>query len=250
MTDIRIIVPFYNAAAFLPDCLESIAGQSLRCRAYLVDDSSTDGWRESVGALVNEFAPGAVGFRAMTTHERRGELASIMSGTAMADRDEPLTDETVIVHVCGDDALAGPDAIAKVAGIYQDPNVWMTYGSYEDFATGRRGHCRPLPVAARIHGDYRARPWVTSHLRAYRYGLWRRIPAEQLIDPETGQPWYFATDLACVFPMLEMARERAVYVDDILYRYRRHDSNVPPSDYGPFCDRVRTLPRLARLDAL
>lgn len=250
MTDIRIIVPFRNAAAFLPECLESIAGQSLRCRAYLVDDVSTDGWRESLGALAREFEPGAMGFKAMTAPTQDGELVSILRGTGMANRDAPLTDETVIVHVCGDDALAGPDVLAHLADIYEDPDVWMTYGSFEDFDTGKRGLCRELPDAAHQRGDYRDRPWMTSHLRSYRYGLWRSIPPTQLVDPTTGKPWRWCTDYAFMFPMLELARERAVYVPDILYRYRTHSDNVPPSTYAEPCRRVRAMPRLARLDRL
>ena len=44
MTDISIIVPVYNAEAFLPRCIESVQSQSLaNWELLLVDDGSTDG---------------------------------------------------------------------------------------------------------------------------------------------------------------------------------------------------------------
>ena len=38
-----VVVPVYNAAAFLPACLQSIAAQSMQdFRCYLIDDGSAD----------------------------------------------------------------------------------------------------------------------------------------------------------------------------------------------------------------
>lgn len=242
MSDFRVIVPFHNAAEFLPECLDSIAMQTIRPRVYLANDASTDGWQ----GIILPWR--LLGFQGMTTPERGEELASIVAGTALADRDVPLTDETVIVHVCGDDALAGPDALAKLAGIYQDPDVWMTYGSFAYHGqSASSGFCKALPPQAHQRGDYRARPWVTSHLRSYRVGLWRRIPPEQLIDPTTGRLWQYGTDFAMMFPLLEMARERARFIPDVLYLYRRHAGCIPPSLYGDPCRRIRAMPRLERL---
>ena len=249
MIDFLVIVPFHNAAAFLPECLDSIASQrgEFHARGYLVDDASTDGWQSVVPSSVTD--PGAMGFLAVTTPERGEELASIVAGTALANRDVPLTNETVIVHVCGDDALAGPDALGVLADIYQDPDVWMTYGSFAYHGQMRSsGFCKALPPQAHQRGDYRARPWVTSHLRSYRVGLWRSIPPEQLIDPTTGRLWQYGTDFAFMLPMLELARERARFVPDVLYLYRKHENNIPPSLYGDPCRRIRAMPRLARMD--
>lgn len=249
MIDFRIIAPFHNAAEFLPECLESIAAQrgEFHARGYLVDDVSTDNWRGVVPSTWP--GPGAMGFMAVTTTARGGELASIVAGTALADSHVPLASETVIVHVCGDDALSDPEALGRLAMVYQDPDVWMTYGSYV-FDNGEPGHCRELPSEAHERGDYRARPWVTSHLRSYRVGLWRAIPPEQLIDPTTGKYWLYATDYAMMFPMLEMARERAWFIEPVNYLYRRHPGNVAPGTYSKPCRRVREMPRLARIDHL
>lgn len=243
MIDLRVIVPFHNAAAFLPECLESIAAQTLRPHVYLVNDASTDEWSS---ILPRKFPGGFVG---INRPERGEELASIVTGTQLAHDDIPLTPQTVIAHVCGDDRLSDPGALERLAQAYQDPDVWMAYGSFVH-ESGKPGLCRELPSIAHERGDYRARPWVTSHLRSYRYGLWRAIPPEQLVDPETGTYWQYGTDFAFMFPMLELARERARFIRQTNYIYRTHENNIPPSLYGDPCRRIRALPRLARLDSL
>ncbi|WP_212840539.1 glycosyltransferase [Catellatospora sp. IY07-71] len=76
--DVAVVVPIYNVAAYLGECLDSIAGQTVfaRCQVLLVDDGSTDlspeiaqrfaGSHENVVYLRQENAgPGAARNRAL-----------------------------------------------------------------------------------------------------------------------------------------------------------------------------------------
>ena len=48
MPKVSVIVPFYNCAPYLRDCVDSILAQSFRdIEVILVDDGSTDGSAES-----------------------------------------------------------------------------------------------------------------------------------------------------------------------------------------------------------
>lgn len=253
MIDIRVIVPAYNAAPFIGQCLDSLAAQVYDgyWSALVVNDASTDGTERALAewAALHPGHPMEWGY--MTTERRAGELASIEVGTEDQIDETFGTDETVIAHVCADDYLPHPGVLAQLAAVYVPsecrPRTLMTYGSYA-FEDGKRGHVQPYPDHVHRDGDYRDLPWLASHLRSYRYGLWRRIPAEQLIDPATGKPWFYATDRAMMYPMLEMARERAVYVDDVLYTYRRHEGNVPGWQDAEHCRRVAQMPRLERVE--
>lgn len=121
-----------------------------------------------------------------------------------------LRPSEIVVSLDLDDWLARPDALAIVQK-HHDDGAWVTYGSYKH-ADGRPGHCEQLK------GDPRKVPWVTSHLKTFRAGLFQRIKPEHLkLDGE----WLpHARDLALMFPMLEMAgRERSHFVPEVLVTY-------------------------------
>ena len=65
---------------------------------------------------------------------------------------------------------------------------------------------------------YRDSEWCSSHLRTFKHHLWSRIKKEDLLD-NNGDFYRMAWDLAFMFPMLEMAGDRAKYINDILYIY-------------------------------
>ena len=69
--------------------------------------------------------------------------------------------------------------------------------------------------------SYRKNEWMSSHLRTFRYKLWKKINKEDFINKDTDKFIKAAWDLAFVFPMLEMCGHRARYIDDILYMYNR-----------------------------
>lgn len=262
MTPVFVIVPFYSGgdrtrAAYLNQCLTSIGAQDYpELYLVVVDDASPDSPHISLSSQ----AIGDLSRRAGVDvrDQRGGELASIITGTQalqvwrVLGSPLPLSPYAVIAHVCGDDYLPDdPTVITRLAAAYTDPDVWMTYGGYV-YDNGQPGHPYEIPAEWHTARDYRARPWVASHLRSYRLGLWQAIPTEQLLDPLTGRPWFYATDRAMMLPMLELAGTHARYLppDPPLYVYRRHAANVHPSLDQGHVARVASLPRLDPLDRI
>lgn len=234
--------------------LGSLHHQGTAFTVTVVDDGSPDpaamqreverftGWKRRRGAGGRQAAT------LIVRSERGGELASVISGMtrliALGARD---TD--VVCHLCGDDWL--PDnALRFLTYLYVNPSVWLTYGQYRT-SEYRIGHCAPVNTTVAVANAWRTGPWVTSHMRAYRVGLWKQIPKEHLTDPTTGRPWFYGTDLAMMYPMLEMAGpEHAAFNEVPIYVYRVYDGNVQPSQYDDCCRRVRALPPLAPIASL
>ena len=67
---------------------------------------------------------------------------------------------------------------------------------------------------------YRSSPWMSSHLRTFKYGLWNKINKEDLLDPK-GNFFPMAWDLSFMFPMLEMAGNKSAFIEKVLYVYNR-----------------------------
>ena len=62
-------------------------------------------------------------------------------------------------------------------------------------------------------------PWVTSHLRTFKRGLWRFIKDEDMKDT-TGKYYSMAWDMAIMYPLLEMAGlQKIKFIDRIMYVY-------------------------------
>ena len=133
----------------------------------------------------------------------------------LSDAVHGLDPDTVVLQLDGDDWLAHPHVAAQIAELYEDPSVWLTYGSFA--TTDGRYHETNAPYAP--GEDVRAAPWRCSHLKTFRAGLFQRVDSVDLRLPD-GTWTNRAVDHATMFPMVEMAGwDRTRWVKDILYVY-------------------------------
>ena len=114
---IAAVIPAWNAAALLPEVIGAIRASHLPVgEIILFDDGSTDdtaGVARALGARVirndgNPLGPGEGRNRATAT-----------------------TDAALVVFV-DSDVVVHPDAIARLAGVFTNPNVVAAFGSYDD----------------------------------------------------------------------------------------------------------------------
>lgn len=124
-----------------------------------------------------------------------------------------LAPEDVVALVDGDDRLAHPKALLRIAKEHER-GAWLTYGSSVDEA-GKR-HDAPYSTIA-----YRRSAFRASHLKTFRAGLLQRIRDEDLHYP-SGRWIDLADDVVLMIPMLEIAGpSRIRYVHEVLYLYSR-----------------------------
>ncbi len=133
---------------------------------------------------------------------------------ALIEHITKLPDDAIVVSLDGDDWLL-PGALERVQQAH-DEGALVTYGSFR-YADGRPGFAAP------VQGPIRRAPWTATHLKTFRAGLFRRIKREHLQTPE-GLWLEHARDMAIMFPMVEMAGPRAVFIPDVLYVYNAANS--------------------------
>ena len=114
-----------------------------------------------------------------------------------------LPPDRIVVWLDGDDWLA-PDALWRVDEMYSALDPLLTYGQYIH-TDGRPGHCGPYDWTKPV----REQPWLASHLKTFRAGLFHHLTPEDLqIDGE----WIaLAVDMAVMLPMLELAGPSRVH---------------------------------------
>lgn len=217
-----IVSASYQCAPWVARCLQSVKAQSYpHYRLVLVDDCSTDGTLERARAAVGDDPR----FILLANTVRSYPLANIVR----ASREAGGSAEDVIVVLDGDDWLAHPQVLERLAAVYADPAVWLTYGCHTLLhVKGWRARLSRKPVRGKVYayppvvselGYYRYYDFIAAHLRSYRRFLWEALRDEDLRDDDGGY-YRAAADAATMWPMLEMATPKHWrFIDENLYVY-------------------------------
>ena len=203
-----IVVPSYNNDAYLERNLQSILSQAYtNYRVIYIDDASLDHTYERVQSMTC----GKPHVQLIHNEENRKALHNIYKAVHSCANDE------IIVLLDGDDWFAHDQVLSHLNAYYANDNVWMTYGQYQRHPDGQKGMCAPDSTAYLKKGKLRNGAWKYSHLRTFYAGLFNRIRLQDLV--EQGAFFSSAWDLALMFPMIEMAREHAYFVPEVMYVY-------------------------------
>lgn len=162
-----------------------------------------------------------------------------------------LPREAIVAEVDLDDELAHPEVLRKISKLYDDPDVWLTYGSFAFSSDPQR------LVDMGVYRDpsrCRGEDWRASHLKTYRAALFHSIPLAEL---KNGEEWADgnACDQVTMLPMLERAGAKHVrHVPEVLYLYHReasHEQNSALLHQGQAeAQRIRTRTTLTPLAEL
>lgn len=212
-----VLAASYNNDQWYEKHLDSIRNQTYdNWRMIYINDCSTDG----TGQLVEDY---------IHLHNLKDKVTLIHNEQRMGHLHNQYyaihscKPEEIILVVDGDDWLPNDDVFAYLNDVYQDPNVWLTYGQFWYVKKNRIGICKQLPQDTLDNGLIRSYPrWVTSHMRTFYAGLYQQIAFDDLQYKGTWFP--MGADVSTMFPMIEMARERVRFISDIIYHY--NDGNV------------------------
>ncbi|HXF29790.1 MAG TPA: glycosyltransferase family A protein [Chlamydiales bacterium] len=208
-----IIIPSYNNERWCIGNLESVASQTYpHFSVIYINDCSSD----KTGELVDDFVKTRNlqnKFTVIHNKERKG--APLPNIHAVIST---LAPDTIVVIVDGDDRLAHPHVLDRVAKEYRNPNVWMTYGNYTTHPIVHPSCCKKIPSKIAKKGAFRSFQWASSHLRTHYAKLFQLIKKEDLFW--NGAFYPMAGDVASMFPMLEMsAKGHFRFIEDVLYIY-------------------------------
>lgn len=179
-------------------------------RVIYIDDKSPD----NTGRLVQEYAK-LLGkedlIEVVINDQNVGALENIYTAIHSCRKYE------IVLLVDGDDTLAHCDVLKYLNTVYQDSNVWLTYGQFQWFPANIPGFAREIPPGVLENNTIREHRWLTTHLRTFYAGLFQRIKKDDLLWKERFFP--MAWDLGIMFPMIEMAAFRTKFIPDVLYLY-------------------------------
>ena len=209
-----IVSSMYNVEEWVERTIKSVTAQNYKNYKYiLVDDISTDKTVELARALTYNFEHITI----LTNTEKKYSLRNIYEGIQALNP----SPEDIIVTLDGDDWLAKPNVFNILNERYNETNCWMTYGSYLEYPSGNRGiesSAYPFEQLSDPDFDFREGKWRVSHLRSFKYELFSKIKYEDFLD-WNGEFYKTSIDKSFMYPMIEMARERCEFIEDLLYVY-------------------------------
>lgn len=207
-----VIVPYRNVQGYIAKAIESVRQQTfVDWELLLIDDASTDASFENADKALDGESPARLHSHVRNA-ERKTALPNLMDMVQRATGD-------VIVVLDGDDWLT-PNALERIAEEYTNPECGATYGSFRYYPEGRLGHTREHKPDERFYDT-----WFYGHPLTFKRSLSLASMAEepeQYLDPDTGQHYQSAYDLALFWPIAY--RVAPIHISDVLYYYRRWGS--------------------------
>jgi len=209
---IIIISPFRNCEKWIRACTRSVLVQKYdNYEAYFIDDCSSD----KTLSILKEELSGKDGVRCIANEDRKYKLASLRDTINSIT----LDDEDIITILDGDDWYYSDNVLSILNEAYNTNKCLVTYGSYVEHPSGIRGKfSKRLPSEIVKNRAYRDYVWSTSHLFSFKAKLWNGLNEQDFRDA-SGEYFKFATDVALIFPLLEMAGENIHFIEDPLYVY-------------------------------
>lgn len=210
-----LVMPSYNNAQWYQMNLDSVFNQTYKnWHIIYIDDVSTDGTSELVWQYVIE--KGMVDkVTLITNKQKKGALANHYRAVHMCD------DWDIIVQLDGDDWFAHNDVLKELNEIYEDENIWLTYGSFIDWPNDKIGYCKPVAQEVVEKKLYRETHWTPGQLRTFYAWLFKNIKLEDFLwdhsDDYYGKFYPASCDLAFAYPLMEMAGAHFKFMSDINY---------------------------------
>ena len=220
----KIITPVYNAEKYIKKCIDSLKAQLYKnYEVVIIDACSTD----KTGDIIKKEIKGEDKFHLITNKVRKHALENTIDGIHHICEN----DEDIIVIVDGDDWLRNPYVLQYLNKIYQDENVWTTYGQFISLSTKLKSACC-IEIKGKFN-RFRMRDFYFSHLRTYKYFLFKAIKEEDLRDKD-GKYYTTAGDAIIALPIIELAGEKhRKCISKILYVYndlnKLNDMKVCPT---------------------
>jgi glycosyltransferase involved in cell wall biosynthesis len=211
-----IVVDTCNQEKWIKQCLDSCVSQNYNNYEIIIVDAKSD---DSTYDICLEYKNENPKIKLYQNEVRQPQVANFIWLSKLS------RDGSIIVSIDGDDWFKHNMVLEKLNEVYNSGEVWMTYGTYEEFPyRDVSRHYHPYPQDVINQNTFREYKWLASHLRTFRKELILKINESDLLD-NTGV-WLPTTgDQAIMLPMLEMSSEKSRYVSDILYVYNAYDTS-------------------------
>lgn len=214
-----IITTCYNKGKWIEFNVNSVKQQSYEnFQAYYGYDTSTD----DTLTYLTKATTGDNRFKILHNPNPGCFLNNFMYVYGYLKTNNLVAPDDIIVEIDGDDWLLHCFVLQYLNQVYQDPNIWMTYGQYVHYPSGETGGHYHLHLDDLVdqHNAYRQATFPYSHLKTFKAFLMDSLTDDDITDPTTGKYFNAAADFALSMPLVEQAGKSRIFrVSEPLYVY-------------------------------
>lgn len=187
----------------------------------------------------------------LISHTRNGPMKSHIEIMEHITRKYNPDNDDVIVHLDLDDWLFSPMSLCIVADEYTHNDIWATYGSYIPTEPPYTQLCKPY---TRKFDRVNSFNWFFSHLRTFKYGLWKHIDYSYFKN-KNGEYYPMAADVAicsCILELCPVNKVKFIERPLVVYNtYTNLNENKVNQTLQAECVRdIMSKPKLAELTCL
>lgn len=216
---VSIIIPVYNVAPYIEDCLHSVIHQTYKggMECLIVDDCGIDDSMAIVERMIAEY-DGPIQFKILRHEHNRGLSAARNTGTMQATGD-------YLYYLDSDDEITN-DCIEKLLGVVQEyPEVEMVQGNnvfYGIHVTESSNNV--FRSIAETNEDVRTCSYSNEQLRIY---VWNKLLLRSFVIKNNllCKENIIHEDVLWNFYLLKYLR-KAFWISDITYSYRYRPNSI------------------------
>lgn len=190
--------------------LEHISRSLHSFKKVLFDDRGSKNHSAVTAQFSKEVNKDRAFFTLVVNKNRCGALANLYRGIHSCDDDE------IVVTIDGDDWLPDDEVLKRLNEAYSSGEVWLTHGNLIEYPSGSVSWCEPVPPEIIKSNSFRNFK-CPSHLRTFESWLFKRIDLKDLLYK--GDFFAMTWDMAMMYPMIEMAGERHLFMSQPNYVY-------------------------------
>jgi glycosyltransferase involved in cell wall biosynthesis len=179
----------------------------------IIDDFSTD----DTSKILDEYKD----IDTITIIHNEKHVGSALANIVKGIKSSCIDNETILIHLDGDDWFFNNLVLDKLNNVYQDQLVYMTYGDYQSLSGEPSLNKLILNTSEYRHSKL----FYTSHLRTMKMKIWKHIKDKSLRD-ENGEYFKVGGDLAIMYILSELCGIRRIrFITELLCCYNDHNPN-------------------------
>jgi len=244
----KIIITCHNVEKWIECSIRTLLGQVYQnWIAIIIDDHSTDKTYD----ILSELTKNSDNIILMQNKKQVPKIQNYFKAIDIVHPDN----EDILVFLDGDDWLSDSEVLSYLASVYDENQVWITWGSFTE-VKGKNpivfGDYSKSPISkstrpAPLSGNLR-KGWRFSHLKTAKYFLWKNIKDESFRIKGTNKYYPAAIDCAFMWPMIEMAGpEHSKYITRLMYVYNNGNRQsymytIPNEQRTSYCEIRDSIP--------